>query len=160
MPSGSDLDHSLEVRVMAHTAALPNAEQLSGYWNEIKGNIREKWGQLSENDLERFKGNVDQLVGYVQQRTGQSRQEIEAFLAEAARKASGLAQRVRDTTTEFTSRAAETVQQQYGQVSEKIGESYAEAQDMVRRNPVESTVTAFGVGVLCGVLLTIVMRSR
>ena len=77
---------------MTQTAALPNAEQLSGSWNEIKGKIREKWGQLSDNDLERFKGNVDQLVGYVQQKTGQAPQEIEAFLAEAATSTSGLAQ--------------------------------------------------------------------
>ena len=40
---------------MAQTAALPNAEQLAGSWNEIKGKIKEKWGELSENDLHRRK---------------------------------------------------------------------------------------------------------
>ena len=120
---------------MTQTAALPNAEQLSGSGTKSRARSGKSGGQLSENDLERFKGNVDQLVGYVQQKTGQARQEIEAFLAQAATNASGLAQRVRDTATEFTSRAAETVQEQYGQVSEKVGETYAEAQDMVRRNP-------------------------
>ena len=145
---------------MAQTAALPNAEQLAGSWNEIKGKIMEKWGQLTENDLERFKGNVEQLIGHVEQKTGQTRHEVEAFLAEVAGNASGMIQKVRDKATEFTSYAAETVQGQYDQVSEKLGETYVGAQDMVRRKPAESVAASFGVGVLCGVLLTLVLRSR
>ncbi|MHB0958536.1 MAG: CsbD family protein [Pirellulaceae bacterium] len=145
---------------MAQSAALPNAEQLAGSWNEIKGKIREKWGQLSENDLERFKGNVDQLVGHVQQKTGQTRRDVEAFLAEAASSTSGTLQKARDTASEYTSRAAEAVQEQYEQVSEKVSEGYVAAQDMVKRKPVESLGAAFGVGVMCGVLLALVLRSR
>jgi len=145
---------------MAQTAALPNAEQLAGSWNEIKGKIKEKWGQLSESDLDRFKGNVDQLVGHMQQKTGQARHDIEAFLAEVVGNTSGMMQKFRDTATEFTSRAAETVQEQYDQVSEKVGETYDAAQDIVKRNPVESVATSFGVGVLCGLLLALVLRSR
>jgi len=145
---------------MAQSAALPNAEQLAGSWNQIKGKLKEKWGQLSDNDLERFKGNIDQLVGHLQQKTGQTRQDIESFLADAAGAASGVMQKAKEMATEYTSKAAGTVQEQYEHASERVGEAYAAAEDMVKRKPVESLGAAFGVGVLCGVVLALVLRSR
>jgi uncharacterized protein YjbJ (UPF0337 family) len=145
---------------MAQSVALPNAEQLAGSWNQIKGKVREKWGQLSENDLEKFKGDVEQLVGHIQQKTGQTRQDIEAFVAEISAGTSGVLQKARDAATEYTGRAVESVQEQYEQVAEKVGETYTAAQDMVKRKPVESLSAAFGMGVLCGALLTLVLRSR
>jgi uncharacterized protein YjbJ (UPF0337 family) len=145
---------------MAQSITLPNAQQLAGSWDQIKGELRERWGQLTDDDLERFKGNVDQLVGYLQEKTGWQRQQIESYLSDAYGKASGLMETARQKATEYSSRAAEAVQGQYEQFSHKMSQASAEAQEMIRNRPAESVAVAFGAGVLSGVLLTLLMRSR
>lgn len=145
---------------MAQSMTLPNAQQLAGTWNRMKGQFREKWGQLTDDDLERFKGNVDQLIGYIQQKTGEHRNDVESFLSECYEKAGGAVQRIGDRVSEYSGRAAETIQGQYEQWSGKIGEASEQAQQFVRQRPAESIAVAFGAGVLSGLLLTLVMRAR
>jgi uncharacterized protein YjbJ (UPF0337 family) len=52
-----------------------------GRWEELKGRVREKWGQLSDNDLETARGNLEQLIGLIEERTGATMQEIERELS-------------------------------------------------------------------------------
>lgn len=37
-----------------------NAQELQGQWNELRGKVKEKWGQLSDDDLTVQGGNFDQ----------------------------------------------------------------------------------------------------
>lgn len=46
-----------------------------GKWKEIKGKIRDKWGDLTEDEVEKSQGNIDQIVGKIQQRYGFEKQE-------------------------------------------------------------------------------------
>ena len=50
---------------------------LKGQWNELKGRVKEKWGELTNDDLDRIEGRRDQLVGAIQQQYGRSRDEVE-----------------------------------------------------------------------------------
>jgi len=50
-----------------------NQQTLEGNWNEIKGKLHERWGQLTQDDLQRARGDVDQLVGLIQRKTGEAR---------------------------------------------------------------------------------------
>jgi len=50
---------------------------LKGQWNEVKGKAKERWGDLTDDDLERIEGKRDQLIGTLQQRYGKARAEIE-----------------------------------------------------------------------------------
>ena len=59
-----------------------NKPYLKGKWNEYKGKIKEKWGDLTDDDLDRAEGERDQLVGAIQQRYGESKAEAEKKLAE------------------------------------------------------------------------------
>ena len=59
-----------------------NAQELQGQWNRLKGQVKEKWGQLTDDDLQISGGNVDQLVGRIQQKTGVARDQIEKFLSD------------------------------------------------------------------------------
>jgi uncharacterized protein YjbJ (UPF0337 family) len=145
---------------MSRTVEMPNAQQLAGVWSQVKGRVREKWGQLTDDDLEQAKGNVDQLIGIVQRKAGLGRAEVESFLTDSYEAASGVAGKVREMAGEFSSRAAESVQEQYQNVTNKLGEASSEAQEFVRNRPAESIGIAFGAGVLSGVLLTLLMRSR
>jgi uncharacterized protein YjbJ (UPF0337 family) len=62
---------------------MVNAQALQGQWNQIRGELKKKWGQLTDDDLRFTNGNIDQLIGKIQQRTGEAREAIEQFLTEA-----------------------------------------------------------------------------
>jgi uncharacterized protein YjbJ (UPF0337 family) len=47
-----------------------NWDRVEGQWKQYAGKVREKWGKLTDSDLEVIKGKRDQLVGKVQERYG------------------------------------------------------------------------------------------
>ena len=48
----------------------------AGRWKQVRGKIVETWGDLTDDDLDRFAGQRDQLVGYIQEQTGETRNSI------------------------------------------------------------------------------------
>lgn len=48
---------------------------IEGKWTEIKGKLRESYGELTDDELEEARGNREQLEGKLQQRYGQSKDE-------------------------------------------------------------------------------------
>jgi len=62
-----------------------NWDRIEGQWKQIKGKVREKWGKLTNDDLDVVAGKKDQLAGILQQRYGyakdQAEQEIDSFAA-------------------------------------------------------------------------------
>jgi len=77
-----------------------NAQELQGQWNQLKGKVKEKWGQLSDDDLNIGGGNFDQIIGKIQQKTGEGREAIEKFFGSLTQGGgsaiSGAAEKVRD----------------------------------------------------------------
>lgn len=57
-----------------------NDQILLGNWKQFKGNIKEKWGKLTEDDLEVADGRREQLVGKLQERYGLLKDEAESQL--------------------------------------------------------------------------------
>jgi uncharacterized protein YjbJ (UPF0337 family) len=57
-------------------------ERLAENWTELAGKVRERWGQLTEEELADVEGSVDRLVNLIQQKTGEARQQIEQLLGE------------------------------------------------------------------------------
>jgi uncharacterized protein YjbJ (UPF0337 family) len=51
-----------------------NWDQLAGDWKQFKGKFREKWGNLTDDDLDVIAGQRDQLVGRIQERYGIARE--------------------------------------------------------------------------------------
>lgn len=47
-----------------------NKATLSGSWTELKGHIKQRWSKLTDNDMGIIEGNLDELVGRVQQAYG------------------------------------------------------------------------------------------
>jgi uncharacterized protein YjbJ (UPF0337 family) len=54
-----------------------NWDQLEGKWKQAKGQLREKWGKLTDDDLESIAGRREQLIGRLQERYGIAREEAE-----------------------------------------------------------------------------------
>jgi uncharacterized protein YjbJ (UPF0337 family) len=50
--------------------------QIKGNWNEIKGKLKQKYGELSDDDLTYSEGKEDELLGRLQKKTGESRQQL------------------------------------------------------------------------------------
>ena len=61
-----------------------NADVLKGKWHQIKGEVKSKWGQLTDDDLDRVAGDAEKLVGKVQERYGYARdrakREVDEFM--------------------------------------------------------------------------------
>ncbi|HSI11439.1 MAG TPA: CsbD family protein [Chthoniobacter sp.] len=49
---------------------------LKGNWNEIKGKLKQKYGQLTDDDLIFAEGKEDELLGRLQQRLGKSKEDV------------------------------------------------------------------------------------
>ena len=52
-----------------------NQDRIQGRWKEFKGKVRERWGRLTDDDLNVIAGRRDQLLGRIQQRHGLARDE-------------------------------------------------------------------------------------
>ena len=54
-----------------------NWEQVRGNWNQMKGKVKQRWGDLTDDDLTRIEGNRDELVGRLQERYGYAKERTE-----------------------------------------------------------------------------------
>jgi uncharacterized protein YjbJ (UPF0337 family) len=59
-----------------------NWDTIKGQWKQFRGNVKEQWGKLTDDDLDRIEGKRDQLVGAIQERYGIARDEAERQLAQ------------------------------------------------------------------------------
>jgi uncharacterized protein YjbJ (UPF0337 family) len=54
-----------------------NWDQMEGKWKQMKGDVRTKWGKLTDQDLEQIAGQRDKLLGKIQERYGIAREAAE-----------------------------------------------------------------------------------
>lgn len=54
----------------------PREQQAKGGWKQFKGRLQEAWGSLTDDELDRYEGRRDQLEGYLERKTGETREEI------------------------------------------------------------------------------------
>lgn len=57
-----------------------NEDIFMGKWSQLKGKIKQQWGDLTDDDLDRISGKRDEVVGLVQERYGWERERAEAEL--------------------------------------------------------------------------------
>lgn len=55
-----------------------NEDIFEGKWNQLKGKIKQQWGDLTDDDLDRISGKRDEIVGLVQERYGWDRARAES----------------------------------------------------------------------------------
>ena len=54
-----------------------NWDQVEGKWKQAKGSVKERWGKLTDDDLDVIAGKRDQLVGKIQERYGISKEQAQ-----------------------------------------------------------------------------------
>jgi len=137
-----------------------NAQELQGQWNKLRGQVKERWGQLTDDDLQIQGGNVDQLVGKIQQRTGESREAIEKFLTDLTGRGASAVAQATEAVSNFAQQAGDRLRDRYGDFADQTRDRLDTAQDIVRHNPSQSVAAAFGVGLVAGLIVGLALRSR
>ncbi|HLQ99085.1 MAG TPA: CsbD family protein [Sphingobacterium sp.] len=51
-----------------------------GRWNEVKGKVKQAYGELTDDDLTYAEGKEDELLGRLQEKTGKSKEDVENWL--------------------------------------------------------------------------------
>ncbi len=122
---------------------------LQGQWNQIRGELKKKWGQLTEDDLRFKNGNIDQLIGRIQEKTGDGREAIEHFLTELTSQGASAISQAAETVGQYARQDSERFREQF---ADPAHEGYGTAGDLVRHNPAPVAVAA-GVGFAAGLLV-------
>ena len=52
-----------------------NTDILKGKWNQLKGDLKTKWGQITDNEWTQINGDRDKLIGKLQEKYGQTRDQ-------------------------------------------------------------------------------------
>lgn len=59
---------------------MPNSTEIKGNWNELKGKIKQKYAELTDDDLTYEEGKDDEMWGKLQQKIGKTKKEILSLL--------------------------------------------------------------------------------
>ena len=59
-----------------------NKLTFKGEWNEVKGKLKQKYGQLTDDDLTFVEGKEDEFLGRLQTKLGKAKDEIRKFIAD------------------------------------------------------------------------------
>ena len=60
--------------------ATGTATKWEGRWDQLRGAIKNLWGQITDDDLKKVEGDYDRTVGLIKQRTGEKMESIEKKL--------------------------------------------------------------------------------
>ncbi len=99
-------------------------------------------------------------MGKLQKKTGAGRASIEKFFEQFTEKGGSKMSQAGEAVRDYAQQATEAVQGTSQQALDSAREGYAQAEDMVRQHPSESLAVCFGAGVLTGVVVGLLLRSR
>ena len=129
-------------------------------WNSMVASAKKKFGNFTADELAKVEGNFEQLVGLVQRKTGQSRENISSFLTECCKSAESSYGRVANIASEYASTAGEVLHDQYDRVASEAKKGLDYTAKSVGRKPLESLALAVGSGIVAGVLIGLSMANR
>ncbi|OJV54098.1 MAG: CsbD family protein [Bacteroidetes bacterium 43-16] len=55
-------------------------DKIKGNWNQMKGNLKQKWAELTDDELLYEEGKEDEMIGKIQKKTGESKEAINKFI--------------------------------------------------------------------------------
>ena len=126
-----------------------NTQEIQGQWNQLRGRVKERRGQLTDDDLQIQAGNFDQLVGRIQQKTGEGSEAIETFLSDMTARGSSAVAHAADAAGRYAHQAVD-----------RVGDRYDSAEGAVRHNPARSVAAVLGIGLVAGLIVGLAVRHR
>jgi len=141
-----------------------NTFTFDGSWNRIKGKLRQKYAQFTDDDLVFVEGKADELLGRLQAKLGLTQDALVALLNEMKESAANLGDGVRDRVSEATARVVEAVGNARTKVTEAAGEAcdharesartlQGKAENFVTAQPLKALLSALAVGFVAGILI-------
>jgi len=140
--------------------AMVSRDQLMGNWNSIVGSIKEKFGELTKDELARVEGNFEQLVGLVQRKSGQSKEQIASFISDCCESAGTTYSEVANRASHYVDVAGDAIRENYDRVASEAKKGLDYTAQSVGRRPVESLALAIGAGIVAGIMLGLSMSGR
>lgn len=107
-----------------------------------------------------FNGNVDQLLGAIQRNTGAARDSIEHFLGQITSGGAAAISGFGDSARAGGHQAMESIQASSHTAAAAEREGYADVEAMVRKRSAESLLARFGVGVVTGVVVSMLLHRK
>ncbi len=140
---------------------MATKEEAQGTWNQLAGAVKTKYAQITHDDLAGVNGNMQQLAGVIQKKTGQAREEIEKFLQSVSGNASTTVERISEVASDMATKASETIREGYDYARDASRDGIKAATETVQNRPGESLLLAMGIGVVAGLIIgTSMCRTR
>lgn len=118
-----------------------NTDIFKGNLNQFKGAIQKKWGNITDQDFDKIKGQKDKLVGLIQEKYGEGKESIEDALNNIMKQYGSTAQDAINTILQTKDEAIDYTRH----LSESL-------QDEIKRNPLTSVLTGLAIGFIIGKL--------
>lgn len=134
--------------------------QAAGEWNELKGKVNEGWGELNDDEVRQFEGNVEQLIGYIQQKTGETQQLIEQKLVALDARFRPMLEQAGAAAQDYLQNGQDAANEAAAYVRDAVAAKHAQAEQVVRRKPIESVAVAFGAGIIAGGVIGLILKQR
>jgi len=135
-------------------------EDLTGMYHQYKGQIKERFGDIADDEFERASGSLESLVGMIQRKTGEARRTVEQFVKNLGNNASDTASNAASQIQDYAEQARSSMKEGYSRVASGIQEGMETTQATIRQRPVESIAVALGAGILVGAVLGLLISSR
>lgn len=132
-----------------------------GGWDQVKDSIRQRWADLSDQELEQARGNVEQLVGLIQEKTGEAREQVQSFFDDVAANGDSKCRQAAEAIKRGVAQTAEVPQHVAERMTDAARDGYSKTESVVRNRPVQSVAACFGAGMITGFVLGLLLvRSK
>jgi uncharacterized protein YjbJ (UPF0337 family) len=128
---------------------MSNQDQIQKNWDAIKGEIRARWKELTNEDLDVAKGDLHHLGETIRRKTGEASEIVEEFI-----------RKVLTNSSAACSKADESIRGGAERVNASMQRTFAEMEDAVRHRPASSVVIGFAAGILTGLALLFLVRRK
>ena len=135
-------------------------------WNQLKGKLRQKYGQLTDDDVQFAEGKGEELLGRLQQKLGLGADALQAVLGElcapgvvhqkvqqAKDKAAEIAEDIKIRASATAAELKDYAGESYEQVTRKARSLHEDGEEYVRQNPRPAVLTALAAGFVVGLLI-------
>lgn len=128
---------------------MSNQACLEENWDTIKGKLRTKWRELTDEDLDASQRDLNHLVQTIQRKTGEASESVENFFGQ-----------ILSSGTAAFYQAGDSVRDGAQEANASIRRTFADVEDAVRQRPASSIAIGLAIGVLTGLTLSLFLRRK